>query len=462
MEKSKFKCLLVIAPFMPVDLPSIGLPYIASTLKQEGYFVKIEDLNQKINNLSKEYMEYIHKDENQVKFYNEHIEYFSSWVDKHIIQSKINVVGFTVWGSNLPIIKKLSILIKQKNRDITIICGGPGHHSLYKLLSKNMVDIIVKGEGENAMLEICDSIMNNKTINNIKGITFINNDGHVIKNIQLNEIVDINKISFPDFSDLNLFDYESKEIPLLLSRGCTWRCKFCTVFNNWDRFRTRTADNVFEEILLRIKQYDRQEYTFQLFDCAINQDIKILSDLCDKIIALNLPDNKIKIIANAKVISDMNYELLKKMRKAGFILLRFGIESGSDNVLKLMSKPFKSIEAENVLKNAYDLGIDTSITIIVGFPGETEKDWDDTINFLERISPYVLDIFMNFCSISHDVARLRFEDIVDLNYEEEHHWNSKDMKNTYEIRKSRLKKLDERLAKTQIKIIQPMRHYSNK
>ncbi|MDD5021119.1 MAG: radical SAM protein [Endomicrobiaceae bacterium] len=462
MEKSKLKCLLAVAPFMPVELPSIGLPYISSALKKEGYTVTIEDLNQKVNNLNKEHMDYMDKDENQIKFYDDHMEYFLQWIDEYIIKSKINVVGFTVWASNLQIIKNLSKLIKQKNREIIIVCGGPGHHDLHQLLAKDMVDIIVRGEGENTIFEIFDNLVKNQSLHNIKGITFLNNNMEIIENSPREEIHDINKIDFPDLSDLKLFDYEAKEIPLLFSRGCTWRCKFCTVFYNWDKFRTRTADNIFEEILLRIKQYDRQEYKFQLYDCACNQDIKMLSELCDKIIGLNLPDNKISFVANAKIMPDMDYKLLEKMKKAGFRHLRFGIESGSDNVLKLMSKPFKSADAEKLLKNASDLGIDTVITMIVGFPGETESDWDDTVDFLERISPYVLDIFMNLCSITRDVAILRFKDIVDLNYDEAHHWNSKDMKNTYEIRKLRLKILDERLTNSSIKIIEPMRHYSNK
>jgi len=462
MEKSKLKCLLVIAPFMPVELLSIGLPYISSVLKQKGYSVKVEDLNQNINNLSKEYMDYMNQDENQIQFYNEHIEYFSNWIDEHIIKDEINVVGFTGWSSNFQIIRKLSKLIKQKNSNIVIICGGPGHKDFNQLLSKDMVDIIIRGEGEETIVDIFDTLINNKNMENVKGIIFVNNDGYVIENTKREEIFDINKIPFPDFSGLNLFDYVAEEIPLLFSRGCAWRCKFCTVFYNWDKFRTRTADNIFEEILLRLKQYHRKEYTFQLYDCACNQDTQILSELCDKIIALNLTKNEISFKANAKVTQDMDYEFLKKIKKAGFTHLRFGIESGSDNVLKLMSKPFKSAEAENLLKNASDLGIDTVITMIVGFPGETEKDWNDTMDFLERISPYVLDIYMNFCSITHDLARLRFFDIVDLNYYEDHHWNSKDMQNTYDIRKSRLKRLDERLSKTSIKIVEPMRHYSNK
>ncbi len=461
MDKSKLKCLLVVAPFMPIELPSIGLPYISSTLKKEGYSVKIEDLNQKTNNLKEEYMKYMDNEENQLEFYNNHIEYFLKWIDDYIIKDNINVIGFTVWMSNLNIIKKLSKLIKQKKRDVFIICGGPGDPKLHKLLAKDTVDIIVKGEGENTILEIFDNLVRNKAMCNIKGTTSFNDKGEIIDNFQREEIMDIDKINFPDLSDLNLFDYTSKEIPLLFSRGCSWRCKFCTVFYNWDKFRTRTADNIFEEILLRLKQYYRKEYKFQLYDCACNQDTQILSDLCDKIIALNLTKNEISFKANAKVTQDMDYEFLKKIKKAGFTHLRFGIESGSDNVLKLMSKPFKSAEAENLLKNASDLGIDTVITMIVGFPGETEKDWNDTMNFLERISPYVLDIYMNFCSITHDVARLRFFDTVDLNYYEAHHWNSKDMQNTYDIRESRLKRLDERLSKTSIKIVEPMRHYSN-
>jgi len=462
MNKSDLKCLLVVVPFIPVELPCIGFPYIASALKVKGYDVKIEDLNLKINNLNSEHMLYMDNDLNQMKFYDQYLDYFLDWIDSSVIKPGINVIGFTVWASNFNIIKKLSQLIKQKNKDVIIICGGPGHSELYKAASKDIIDVIVKGEGEKAIVEIFDSLVSEKSLDGIKSIISINNRGEFIESFEQEEIEDINTITFPDFTDLNLFEYELQEIPLMFSRGCSWRCKFCTVCYQWNKFRTRTADNIFQEITARLQQYKRCEYKFQLYDCACNQNMTVLSQLCDKIIKLNLPYNKVTFVANAKVIPEMDYDFLKKMKMAGFVMLRLGIESGSDRVLKLMSKPFKSSEASELLQNMFKIGITSVITIIVGFPGETEEDWDDTVEFLRKNSQYVSDIFLNFCSITHEMASARFKDIVDPNYEDPNYWNSKDMKNTYEIRKARLIKLDKALSQTAIKIVEPMRHYTNR
>lgn len=83
-------------------------------------------------------------EENQLESYN-NIEYFLKQIDDYIIKDDINVIGFTVWMSNLNIIKKLSKLIKQKKHDDFIICGGPGDSKLHTLLAKDTIDIIVRG-----------------------------------------------------------------------------------------------------------------------------------------------------------------------------------------------------------------------------------------------------------------------------------------------------------------------------
>jgi radical SAM superfamily enzyme YgiQ (UPF0313 family) len=115
----------------------------------------------------------------------------------------------------------------------------------------------------------------------------------------------------------------------------------------------------------------------------------MLEELCDKIIALNLPKDTIFFKGNAKIMPQMDCEFLKKIRKAGFIEFRFGIESGSDNVLKLMGKPFSAKDAERVLFDCAKNGIENIITIILGFPGETEEDWEATISLIEKDESYV-------------------------------------------------------------------------
>lgn len=446
-NKKEIKCLLVISPFLPREWPLIGLPYLSATLKEHGYSVSIEDLNSKICELYGDAID-LYSKEIQIEFFEKNIDYFSKWIDK-IINSKINVIGFTIWNSNICIVEKLIKLIKKRNKNIFIVCGGPDNSgdTVKLLLVRDCVDIVVHGEGEYVLLEILNCYANNKPMDKISGISYLNGNYYPVSNSKITEIKNINNLCFPDFSNLNLQDYRWNEIPLLFSRGCQWRCKFCSVYFHWHKFRTRSADNILKEILLRIKQYKRQNYKFQLFDCAINQDLNMLEELCDKIIALNLPKDTIFFKGNAKIMPQMDYEFLKKMRKAGFIECRFGIESGSDHVLKLMGKPFSVKDAERVLFDSAKNGIENIITIILGFPGETEEDWEATISFIEKVESYVSTIFVNFCEIEKRFIPLYFSDTIEGSYEDNHHWKTKDLRNTYEIRQKRMHKLDENMKK---------------
>lgn len=462
-KKKEIKCLLVISPSIPREWPLIGVPYLSSMLKANGYCVRIEDLNSQTIELYGNTIDLFSK-EDQIAFFEKNIDCFSKWVDK-ILDLKINFIGFTVWQSNICVVEKLIKLIKKRNSEIFIVCGGPDNNgdSVKLLLVRDCVDIVVHGEGEYALLEILDCYVNNKPMDKILGTACLNSEYKQIVNPKRPEIADINGVCFPDFSDFDFKDYKFNEIPLLFSRGCQWRCKFCSVSFHWNKFRTRSADNVFEEILLRLKQYERENYVFQLFDCAFNQDLKMLEELCDKIQSLNLDKDKIVFKGNAKIMPQMDYVFLKKMRKAGFREFRFGIESGSDKVLKLMAKPFLVKEAEQVLVDSAKNNIENVITIIVGFPGETEEDWDETICFIERVSESVATVFVNLCEIEKRFVPLYFADIIETDYTDDCRWRTKDLTNTYEIRKRRMEKLDEnmkRLSKWVIETHGRTRHYS--
>lgn len=462
MQQKKLKVLFVRAPIVSNTWPPIGLPSLATFLRQYGYTVDIDDINIKIAHFQNSHnLLNILNREPQKAFFEEHKNYFDKWVQS-IIDSHIDVVGFTVWATNKYITELLAELIKKKNSRIKIIYGGPSATEDYRVIECKNVDVLVWGEGEETVLEVLNNWEENKDLENVAGITFLGKDCLVKTTPKRNQIVNLDSLPIVDLSDIELESYAANDIPLMFSRGCSWQCKFCKDFAYWQKYRTRNADNIFNEILLRLKEYKRKRYSFQLYDCAFNQDIKMLNDLCDKIISLNLPEGYIAFNGFAKVMpDDVDFDFLKKICRAGLQSWSLGIESGSDKVLKLMGKPFKAARAEEILKNGSKLHIGQAITIIIGFPGETEEDWNETIDFVERISGYVNDIFFNYMWLSPGWIKDRFSQTISPDFENNDgiKWKSLDTTNTHEIRMKRMERLDERMKNsTKLKKIEPL-HY---
>ena len=135
MSNSKqMNILLVLAPLMPTNVPQIGLPYLKAVLKQKGYQVTIDDITPKIAKFSKHlHVNNMSDIEVQKSFFCEHEQYLNNWAES-VIESGFNIVGFSLWQSNIYITKQLIKLIRQKKPQVRIICGGPEHNTLFDLL----------------------------------------------------------------------------------------------------------------------------------------------------------------------------------------------------------------------------------------------------------------------------------------------------------------------------------------
>jgi len=168
-------------------------------------------------------------------------------------------------------------------------------------------------------------------------------------------------------------------LPILFSRGCPNKCAYCADYNIASTYRYRKAENIFKEIKYHIEENNIS--VFQNADLLINGNLKELEKLCDLIIK-----NKLQIQWGGPAIirKDLKYTLLVKMKKAGCNYLSFGIETGSDNILRKMNKPFTVKDAEKILKLTTEAKINTSINLIVGFPGEIDSDFKKTLSFLKK------------------------------------------------------------------------------
>ncbi len=329
--------------------PPLGLGYIASYLEKYGISVNLLDCT------------FLTKED----------------ALKQIKSIKSEIIGFYSMFS----MKNKTLWLARYVRPSCklLVAGGP-LPTVYPEEFLKDFDVVVLGEGEQTMLELVKTIESGDNLSNIDGIAFKNSE-RTIFTPKREFIKDLDSIPFPArnlFNNAEYKKYYSKfgytTTPLITSRGCPFRCDFCSqpIFGNSLRFRS--AKNIVSE-LEEIKNlgYDR----IWVADDCFTLNPERLAKICDQIINKNL---KISWECLSRV-DTINQNLVRKMKKAGCIRVFFGIESGNNEILKKMNKQITIEEAKKAVKEAKKGGLEVGAFFILGYPGETNDTILDTVNF---------------------------------------------------------------------------------
>jgi len=218
---------------------------------------------------------------------------------------------------------------------------------------------------------------------------------------------------------------------MLSTRGCAHKCIFCAPFNRYSfgkRVRFRSSVNIVDEMEGLIKHgvnvisFDDDDFTFYP---------KHVISVCNEIQKRNL---RISWIAHARV-DEVDFDLLKIMRKAGCILLRLGIESGSKRILDILEKNPLRIDwiekSKAVFKATRELDIATVALFIIGNPTETKKDLRASIQLAKDLDPDLIQIhfFTPYIgSIAYDRFKLQIGSLDDSNKLKMYHYSNPQVK----------------------------------
>lgn len=192
--------------------------------------------------------------------------------------------------------------------------------------------------------------------------------------------------SFP-LADFSMFDSESYNsngrlvLPYELSRGCINRCFFCYYIYK-GMINLKDPTKAVNELLILSRKYGVDRYHFT--DATINLDPDWLMRFCD---LLGEKNEKVKWCA--LVTPNMPSLMLDKLKAAGCVQLRWGVETGSERILKKINKGTTKGSIKNTLAYAHSIGINNYITLISGLAGELESDVEETKVFVQEIAPYV-------------------------------------------------------------------------
>ncbi len=306
---------------------------------------------------------------------------------EEIGKSKPDIVGVTcttlTYKSALKIIK----IVKETLPNAITAIGGQ-HYTFWDdkaLLEEPSVDIVIRREGEETMLELAQRVENNQPYYDLAGTT-CRKDGGIIKNPDRPFLENLDSLPFPALHLWKqmgeLRKYGTIPYPVMTSRGCVFWCNFCTAVRMFGRkYRMRTPKNVVDELIYLNKNYHANQFTF--YDDAFTVDQARTAEICDEIHRRGL---KIKWDCETRV--DMvSKELLVKMREAGCIAVWFGVESGSKTLLTSMGKGFSLTQTRRAFKWAKEAGLMTVAGVILGFPGETKETAWETIRFVKELNP---------------------------------------------------------------------------
>lgn len=394
-----------MCPCWGIEQPPVGIGYLKGFLENRNINVRCLDISLELYKVfpEKKYWDLNYPEhfitpqifeKDILPFLNPYIEIWA----KQILNFNPQAVGFSLFMSSINASLVLAQHLKKAKPGLKIIGGGPEVTRIKRIMvdgirgfaplnrgsiTDNIFDVLIDGEGEETLLEILSLIKESRDYHNVKGALYIEN-GRFIASEPRGLIGNLDTLPPPDYSDFEFSGYTKETLPLVTSRGCMNRCTFCADSPLWKTYRYRSAKSVLEEIKSLIKQYGRNN--FEIVDSTFNGDIRRLDTICDLII-----ESKLNIQWSAKVTlrKEMSYELLGKMKKAGCCGLGYGVESGSPHVIKDMRKNIDLAEAKRIIRDTWRAGIRANCFFIIGYPTETEEDFQMTLDFIKENAEFI-------------------------------------------------------------------------
>ena len=286
---------------------------------------------------------------------------------------------------------KVAEALKAENPDLMI--GFVGAHVAISpeasVEASDSIDFVTGAEFDFTIKDIAEG----KPLPDVQGVTW-KRDGTAIRNPERPILHDMDQLPFvtPVYQrDLVIEDYFigyllHPYLSLYTGRGCKSRCTFCL----WPQtigghaYRTRSAENVIEEIALAKKLFPQvREFFFD--DDTFTDDRPRAEE-----IARGLGKLGVTWSCNAK--ANVPYETLKVMRENGLRLLLVGYESGNQQILHNIKKGMRIEVAKRFTEDCHKLGIAIHGTFIIGLPGETRETIEETIRFATEINPHTIQV----------------------------------------------------------------------
>jgi len=346
---------------------NVGFVYIAGSLRAGGYDPFIYDA-----------MSYWHGYED---------------IEKKIADFKPDLVATTAFTAEIVDALKVLKLAKDINRKIITVIGNVHPTFCYEEILREhykYVDYIVRGEGEETMVELMDAISAKGDVSKVKGIAYRDRDNEEIVVTPSREFIkDLDPLPMAwDLIDWPIYTYKPMDDSVLAivssSRGCTQQCSFCSQQLFWQRqWRGRSAENFVNEL-----EYLRDSYGVNVV--MISDETPTLSrKRWEKILDLKIERGlDTKLLLETRVNDILRDEdIMWKYKKANVDHIYVGVESTSQITLDIFKKNIKAEESKRAIDiiNEYDIVSETSF--VLGMPDDTKESIRNSVELAKYYAP---------------------------------------------------------------------------
>lgn len=361
-KEPPFKVLLVSPPplretrimktleIMSRDVPVITLLYLGAVLEKAGRSVRISEAE-------------------TFRELRQEIEEFSP-----------HVVGITATTSQMPQAFKTAALVKEITPQIIVLGGGPHMGFMYEeALNEGFFDIVVVGAGENPLLELTGQ----SPLKEIKGIAYRDDKVVKVNSPEFLSQKEYNEFPPPAYHLLKDLERYKENILNISSRGCPFGCHMCASSELWGRkWIAQDAETMVNHLQEILKKFERiSGLIFRYYDDTFVLERERITEFLRL-----LKEKEIHISFKCESRVDIfDEELALCLKEAGCTEVFFGIESGTQKFLNYIDKRITLEQAEKAVRIAHEYGLKVCGSLMMGYPGETEKEVMQSVIFAKKL-----------------------------------------------------------------------------
>lgn len=312
----------------------------------------------------------------------------ASWEETAAIlaSERPGIIGISVFTHNRRESLKLAELAKKLNPRCFTVLGGPhaSHRSREILAANQAVDAVIEGEGEETFCELAACLVSTEgNLETVRGLVF-RRAATIVRVPSRPPLADLDSLPglATAYGNALGVDFRRQLEFIITSRGCPASCSFCSSPRFWGKsLRFRSPRAIVDEI-----RYIRDTYGliyFSIRDDTFTADRQRVLEFCRLLVEERLP-----ILWNCQSrVNAVDEEMLCWMKRAGCECVQFGVESGSPRVLEALGKRITPDQVRRAALAVRRAGINLSIYLISGAPGETEEDLEATLRLIDDIRP---------------------------------------------------------------------------
>jgi len=390
IQPETVEIVLTSVPWTITSIPLMAVPVLKSIALQNKKSCVGLDLNALVLNWSETHpyknklLDFFHNGTYHPEIENDLYDLYNEF-SKVLLAHNPKIIGLSLFSYVSQISTRyICYFLKKLQPQIQIIIGGAGCFENLKgnssfadeLLNSGLIDYYIRGDGEKSFEAFLQGNYTYPGINNSNWLELSKEE--------------IDNFPAPDYDNYDFSQYKLQAVPVLGSRGCVRRCKFCDIIEYWKKYNYRSGESIYQEMLAQNRRYSIRNFKFQ--DSLINGNLKEYKILIGLLAEhnKNFPENSFTWSSYFifRPQASFNEEWWKMTADSGAQWLSVGIESLAEHVRYHMGKHFSNKDIEFSLQMAKKYNINCLMLMIVGYVTETEDDIEFAANWWRTHTEY--------------------------------------------------------------------------